>query len=83
MGYLFWKSANGVVLCDGGEKRLLPIECLKRVEERGAGGGILVNDGVVVGEMKEKGAESFRIGKGKKSANNGKPSLVVDKADDI
>ena len=84
MGYAFWRSANGVVLCDGGEKRLLPIECFKRVEERGAGGRILVSDGVVVNQVKEREVgETFSPGKGKKSLGNGKPSLVLDREDEI
>jgi hypothetical protein len=47
-GLKFWKSANGVVLCDGGEQRLVPMEYFKRVEERGSQGKILIRDGVPV-----------------------------------
>jgi 2'-phosphotransferase len=56
MGLQFWVSANGVVLCDGGEKRIVPIECFESVEERGnEESGLLVKDGVAVGELSGKG----------------------------
>lgn len=54
-GLTFWKSANGVVLCDGGEKDVIPLECFERVEERGTNGGILVQNGAVVGQLSSKG----------------------------
>jgi 2'-phosphotransferase len=51
MGLSFWKSENGVVLSDGGEKKLIPFECFQKVEERGADGGILVADGAVIRDI--------------------------------
>jgi len=48
LGMSFWRSENGVILSDGGEKKLIPLDCFQRVEERGPVGGILVSDGVVV-----------------------------------
>jgi len=54
LGYVFGMSANGVVLADGGEKSIIPIECFQRVEERGGGGKVLIQDGVVVGEVSKK-----------------------------
>jgi 2'-phosphotransferase len=51
-GLKFWRSENGVVLCDGGEAGLVPLECFRLVEERGAAGStVLVRDGVVVGKL--------------------------------
>jgi 2'-phosphotransferase len=56
-GLKFWRSENGVVLCDGGEAGLVPLECFRLVEERGAGGSVvLVRDGVVVGKLKGRGS---------------------------
>jgi 2'-phosphotransferase len=56
IGLEFWMSANGVVLCDGGEKKIVPIECFETVEERGfQESGLLVKDGVVMGELSGKG----------------------------
>jgi 2'-phosphotransferase len=47
-GIKFWKSANGVILSDGNEKGFLPVECFKRVEQRKAGQGIIMEDGKLV-----------------------------------
>jgi 2'-phosphotransferase len=54
MGLQFWLSANGVVLCDGGEKRVVPIECFETAEERNDGGILLVKNGVVISELSGK-----------------------------
>jgi 2'-phosphotransferase len=83
-GLTFWKSENGVVLCDGGEHALLPLACFKRVEERdvGGGGGILLQDGVVVAELREKRTESYGRSRGKKGVGKEKPRLVVDNPED-
>jgi 2'-phosphotransferase len=54
MGLQFWFSANGVVLCDGGENGLVPVECFESVEDRGDGGTLLLKNGAVVGELSEK-----------------------------
>jgi 2'-phosphotransferase len=54
-GLKFWKSENGVILTDGGEKGVVPLEFFKRVEERGTQGGILAQDGVVIRELRGKG----------------------------
>ena len=54
-GLGFWRSENGVVLCDGGEAGLVPLACFRLVEERGpAGSTVLVRDGVVVGKLTRK-----------------------------
>jgi 2'-phosphotransferase len=54
-GLRFWRSENGVVLCDGGEAGLVPLACFRLVEERGPGGStVLVRDGVVVGQLTRK-----------------------------
>jgi len=47
-GLKFWRSDNGVILTDGGEKGIVPLEFFARVEERGTSGSILVQDGVVL-----------------------------------
>lgn len=60
-GFKFWRSDNGVILNDGGEKGLLPLKFFKRVEDR-SGAGVLLEDGKVVKEApKEWGGK----GKGK------------------
>ncbi|GAB7358044.1 hypothetical protein MBLNU230_g0207t1 [Neophaeotheca triangularis] len=52
-GVSFWTSDNGVVLSEGeAGTGLVPLRFFKRVEERGVEGGVLVEDGVVVGELK-------------------------------
>ncbi|KAF2433187.1 phosphotransferase KptA/Tpt1 [Tothia fuscella] len=60
-GFKFWKSANGVILSEGDEKGIIPIEFFLRVEERKKGLGILMKDGEVV---KELPAELARGGHG-------------------
>ena len=45
-GIKFWKSANGVILSEGDEKGVVPLEFFRRVEERKAG-KILLQDGQV------------------------------------
>ena len=42
-GLKFWLSENGVVLCPGNEKGVVPVECFERVVEKG--GTVLVKDG--------------------------------------
>lgn len=53
-GLEFGLSENGVVLCDGGEKGIIPIDWFERVEERGEKENVLVKDGIVVGELRGK-----------------------------
>lgn len=60
-GLKFWKSANGVILSEGNEKGIVPIEYFMRVEERKKGVGILVKDGEVV---KDLSAELAKSGQG-------------------
>jgi 2'-phosphotransferase len=47
-GLKLWRSANGVILCDGNEDRIIPVDLFKRVEERKKAGGVLLRDGKVV-----------------------------------
>ena len=42
-GIKFWRSANGVILSEGNEKGLVPVEYFRRVEERRAGIVIMEN----------------------------------------
>ena len=58
-GVKFWRSDNGVVLSEGDERGLLPIELFLRVEER-TGTGVLVEEGKVVND-----APASWAGKGK------------------
>ena len=58
-GIKFWRSDNEVVLSEGDENGLLPIEYFLRVEDR-TGAGVLVEDGKVV-----KDAPASWGGKGK------------------
>jgi 2'-phosphotransferase len=51
MGLQFWISENGVVLCDGGENGIIPIEYFESVEERGGSGTVLIKDGVVQADL--------------------------------
>ena len=46
VGLKFWMSANGVVLCEGGEGGVVPTEFFGKVVERG--GKVLLRDGKVV-----------------------------------
>lgn len=48
-GLKFWRSDNGVILTEGGEANLVPIEFFTRVEDR-TGHGVLVQDGKQVKE---------------------------------
>ncbi|KAF2665029.1 hypothetical protein BT63DRAFT_406133 [Microthyrium microscopicum] len=64
-GLEFWRSDNGVILCDGGEQDLIPIECFKCVEERGEGGGVLVRDGTIIKELAGLDRQTTEGGKGK------------------
>jgi len=47
-GFELWRSDNGVVLCDGGDKRLIPMDLFKVVEERTGSGKILLRDGQIL-----------------------------------
>lgn len=85
-GLTFWRSENGVVLCDGGADGLLPLACFKRVEDR-EGGVALVRNGVVVGELREGKWSESQAGRsggnrGKRSGVGRKPNLVVDNPED-
>lgn len=44
-GLKFWKSANGVILSEGDEKGVIPVGYFKRVEERKAGLGVIMENG--------------------------------------
>lgn len=46
-GIKFWISDNGVVLSEGDEKGLIPVEVFKKVEDR-KNGVVLVQDGVLL-----------------------------------
>ncbi len=47
-GIKFWRSANGVILSDGNDSGVLPVEFFKRVEERRLGQGIIMENGQLV-----------------------------------
>ncbi|KAI9727646.1 MAG: hypothetical protein M1828_005874 [Chrysothrix sp. TS-e1954] len=51
-GLQFWMSQNGVVLSDGGDKRLLDLRYFEKVEERS--GTLLVQDGKIVADLPPK-----------------------------
>lgn len=55
----FWRSANGVVLTEGGKDGVLGVEFFERVEDRRAG-AVLVRDGVVVGDGGVEGMKGDR-----------------------
>lgn len=57
-GLNFWRSDNGVILTDGGEAGIVPLEFFKLVEERGENGGILVKDGLVLKQLSGKDRSS-------------------------
>lgn len=46
-GMKFWRSDNGVILTEGNEDGVVPLDFFKRVEDR-TGEGVLVEDGKVV-----------------------------------
>ncbi|KXT13020.1 hypothetical protein AC579_3331 [Pseudocercospora musae] len=60
-GVKLWLSDNGVILSEGNEDGLIPLELFKRVEDR-TGEGVLLEDGKVVKEAPKKWA-----GKGARS----------------
>lgn len=47
-GIRFWRSANGVILSEGDEKGVVPVEFFERVEARKGGGGVVMVDGKMV-----------------------------------
>jgi 2'-phosphotransferase len=53
-GIKFWRSANGVILSDGNDEGVLPVEYFKRVEQRKAGQGLIMEDGQLVSEENAK-----------------------------
>lgn len=60
-GLKFWRSDNGVILTEGNENGLVPLEFFNRVEDR-TGAGVLVEDGKVVKDAPKEWAPK---GKGK------------------
>ncbi|CAK4030615.1 tRNA 2 -phosphotransferase 1 [Lecanosticta acicola] len=52
-GVKFWLSDNGVILSEGNENGVVPLEVFKRVEDR-TGEGLLVEDGKIVKEAPVK-----------------------------
>ncbi|KAF7193005.1 tRNA 2'-phosphotransferase 1 [Pseudocercospora fuligena] len=60
-GVKLWLSDNGVILSEGNEDGVIPLELFKRVEDR-TGEGVLLEDGKVVKEAPQKWA-----GKGARS----------------
>ncbi|KAK4507531.1 hypothetical protein PRZ48_001266 [Zasmidium cellare] len=52
-GLKFWVSENGVILSEGNEEGVVPLEFFQRVEDR-TGEGVLVEEGKVVKEAPEK-----------------------------
>lgn len=48
-GLKFWRSDNGVILTEGNEHGIVPLDSFKRVEDR-TGEGVLVEDGKLVKE---------------------------------
>lgn len=59
-GVNFWRSDNGVILSEGNDKGVVPLELFERVEDR-TGEGILVQDGQIVKEA----PASWTRGKGR------------------
>jgi 2'-phosphotransferase len=62
-GLKFWKSTNGVILSEGNESGIIPIQYFLRVEERKKGVGILMKDGVVVKDLPAELAKGGQGGK--------------------
>ena len=58
-GLKFWRSDNGVILTEGNQEEVVPVEFFRRVEDR-TGEGVLMEDGKVV-----KDAPKEWVGKGK------------------
>ncbi|KAK6431472.1 tRNA 2'-phosphotransferase [Oleoguttula sp. CCFEE 5521] len=63
-GTKFGLSENGVVLTEGDENGLVPIEVFSKVEERGGEGVVLVEDGKVVRDVPEGWGKAKGKGKG-------------------
>ena len=47
-GIKFWRSANGVILSEGNEEGVVPVEFFKKVEVRKGKGGVVMVDGKMV-----------------------------------
>lgn len=62
-GIKFWLSDNGVILSEGNDEGLVPLEYFKRVEDQ-TGAGVLVEDGKVVKEAPTAWAGKGGKGKG-------------------
>lgn len=77
-GIKFWLSDNGVVLTEGNEKGLLPVEVFARVEDR-AGLGVLVEEGKVVREAPQSWAEGK---KGPRAKGHGRGRGADDKKEE-
>ncbi|KAH7047339.1 KptA family-domain-containing protein [Macrophomina phaseolina] len=72
-GIAFWRSANGVILTEGDDEKVLGVEFFKRVEDRKER-KVLVRDGVVVGDggvEAMKGEAEAADGKGRRGGRGG------------
>jgi len=68
-GMKWWMSENGVVLTEGGEDGLVPIRYFREVVGRCEGVGVLVRDGVQVGELPE--GIKMRVPPGRRGGRRG------------
>ena len=67
-GLKFWRSENGVILCEGDADGVIALDCFKKVEDRTGGLGILVRDGQIVKEAPEAWAKK---GTGRRGGRGG------------
>ncbi|KAK8213586.1 tRNA 2'-phosphotransferase [Zalaria obscura] len=71
-GLKFWRSENGVILSEGDENGVIPLEYFQRVEDRTGGLGVLVLDGKVVKEAPEAWARKGTGGRGGRGGGRGR-----------